>query len=153
MATFLTKVQAILDKPLVRKITGQLLQDAVPKLKARVGDDPVIAFAGLATFLAWLAGKLPAKLAKPVQAVVAALGLLGAKAAVTPIVAPKMIVTVPLDIPPAAKPVTAAAGAKESTIVVAAPVATLIVPLVPAAPRDRLQDAITGAINQIRRTP
>lgn len=148
MTTFLTKLQGLLDKPVVKKITGTLLEDAIPKVRTRVGEDPVIALGGLATFLAWLASKLPAKVATPVQGVVMLLGLVGAKATVTPIAAPKVVVTMPVAVPSSDVPVgKVPAGAPVSAP--AAPKVKVTIPLVPAA-REAVQSAITGALATIR---
>lgn len=97
MANIQTKLKAFLQAPLVRKIGGQLVANALPKLRAKIGEDPVIAFGGLATFLAWAAGRLPQKIARPVQGLAVLLGIFGAKATVTPAAAPKVVVkaTVP----------------------------------------------------------
>jgi hypothetical protein len=101
MATIQERIQGILSKPIVRKIGGALLADALPKLRARIGEDPAVALGGLATFLAWVAGKLPAKIAKPIQGAVMLAGLFGIKAAVTPAAAPKIVVKAPVQGVPA----------------------------------------------------
>lgn len=150
MANFLTKVQDILEKPLIRKVTAGLLESAIPRLRAKIGEDPVVAFGGLATFLAWLAGRLPAKLAKPVQGAVALLAILGAKATVTPSANPKVVLTVPLA-PPTPAP-AGPAGAKPTITakpVPAGPVVKVTVPLVPS-PREQVQDAVSGAVAKLK---
>lgn len=100
------KIKGWLSKPVVRKVTGNLLDDLGPRVRQRIGEDPALALGGLSTFLAWLAGKLPAKFATPVQGVVMALGLVGIKATVTPAAAPKIVVSAP--VPGAAAPVKVA---------------------------------------------
>jgi hypothetical protein len=155
MANPLEKLKDTLQKPLVKRITDALLPDIVGRIKARIGEDPVIAFGGLATFLAWLAGKLPAKLKAPVQGVVALLGVLGAKAAVTPAANPKVVLVVPLE--PIAAPIVPA-GAMPSLVAPAAkpapgtPVVKVTVPLAPP-PRDKIQDAVAGAVGKLLGKP
>lgn len=121
----MANIKAFLQKPFIQKVVGQLWTDALPRIRAKIGEDPAVAFGGLATFLGWLAGKLPAKIAKPVQGVVLLLGLLGVKATVTPAAAPKVIVAVPVT------------GAT-------APL-TVKVPLVPP-PVEHIQTAIQDAV-------
>lgn len=154
MATFLTKVQGILDKPLVRKVTGSLLEDLIPKIRARVGEDPIVALGGLATFLTWLAGRLPAKVAGPVRGVVALLTIAGAKATVTPTGNPKVVLVVPLPVEPAPASATApggkAPGGPKPPKAQAAQVVKVTVPLVPAA-RDQIQNAVSGAVDKLKR--
>lgn len=154
MLTFLTKLQGILQKPLVRKIVGPLLEDVIPKLRARVGEDPVIAFGGLATFLAWLAGRVP-KIAKPLQGAVALLAILGAKATVTPTANPKAVILVPVEPPAPPAPAPAApAGAKPAAPAKPEPprVVKVTVPLVPATPsREAVQDAVSDAVAKLKR--
>lgn len=154
MANPLEKLKDLLQKPIVKRISDALLPDIVGKIKARIGEDPVLAFGGLATFLAWLAGKLPAKLQTPVQSVVALLGLLGAKAAVTPAANPKVVLTVPLE-PIAAVPFPAGAkpaGAAPAKPAPGTPVVKVTVPLAPP-PRDKIQDAVAGAVGKLLGKP
>lgn len=106
MATLQEKITGFLTKPIVRKVGGAVLADALPKLRTRIGEDPAIAFGGLATFLAWIAGKLPAKIGKPIQGVVMLAGLLGIKATVTPAAAPKVVVKAAVQGSPAPVKVT-----------------------------------------------
>jgi len=148
MANPLEKLKSTLQKPFVKRVTDALLPDLVANLKRRVGEDPVIAFGGLATFLAWLAGKLPAKLQTPVQSVVALLGLLGAKAAVTPTANPKVVLTVPLETP---APIATPPGAKPAKAP-PVPVVKVAVPL-SAPPRDKIQDAVAGAVGKLLHKP
>lgn len=78
-----------------------LLADALPKVRQKIGEDPAVALGGLSTFLAWLAGKLPAKIAQPVQGLVMLLGIVGIKATVTPAAAPKVVVKAAVEGSPA----------------------------------------------------
>lgn len=90
------KIKGILGSGFARKVTGNLLADLGPTIRRKIGEDPAIALGGLATFVAWLAGKLPAKIGGPVQGLVMVLGLAGIKATVTPAVAPKIVIAVPV---------------------------------------------------------
>jgi hypothetical protein len=92
----------ILKKPFVQKIEAQLWEDLVPRIRAKIGEEPAIALGGLATFLTWLVGKLPANIAAPARRVVAVLGVLSVRATVTPAAAPKVVVTAPI---PGAAPI------------------------------------------------